>query len=380
MARILHRGSERTEREVDGVRPRRAAALVVAPLLVIALAVGAGAWASGRAPDTRSSLTQALDVLPRDTIVAGFTDWASVRSRLGVGSASTAAARASIEDTGSLRDLTTRSVLGGIVEDMHDAYGWSAADLDWEVYGRATAGAAMVAHVSDRVSLDDVEDRLSELGYTRRGRVWSIGSESGSALTPELATTLAHVAVVRDRRLVVATDRAGYASDVLATIGGDAPSALSDRPLADVAEALAGSDSAVLEARAFGCRATEMTDADQTVRDQAEAALARAGTLTSPTFTGRGLVDGRRDQTIRFVSAFGSPSEAAGQLAVRSALTTGPFIGRTGRVEDTLELLDATADGTVTTLRFAVDPDQAAYMSGEGPLLFAGCPLDAATG
>ncbi len=362
------------------MRVRRSLTVVVAPLLVVALALGAGSWASGRAPDARSSLAQALDALPRATIVAGFTDWTSVRSRLGVGSASTAAGRASIEDAGSLRDLTTRSVLGGIVEDMHDAYGWSAADLDWEAYGRATAGAAMVAHVSGRVSLDDVEDRLAELGYTRRDSVWSIGAESGGSLTPELASTLAHVAVDHGRRLVVATDRAGYAADVLATIQGDAPSALSDRPLADVAEALAGSDSAVVQARAFGCRATALTDADPTLRDQARAAVARAGSLTSPTFTGRGLVDGRRGQTIRFVAAFGSPSEAARQLAVRSALTTGPFIGRTGRVEDTLDLLDATADGTVTTLRFAVDPEKAAYMSGEGPLLFAGCPLGAPTG
>ncbi len=359
------------------MRLRRPLAVVVAPLLVIALAMGAGQWASGRAPDARSSLTQALDVLPRGTIVAGFTDWASVRARLGVGAASTAAGRAAIEDAGSLRDLTTRSVLGGIVEDMHDAYGWSAADLDWEAYGRATAGAAMVARLSERVSLDDVEDRLDELGYTRRDGVWSIGTENGASLTPELASTLAHVAVDRGRRLVVATDRAGYASDVLATIHGDAPSALSDRPLADVAEALAGSDSAVLQASAFGCRATSLGDDDPTLRAQAEAALARAGSLASPTFTGRGLVDGRRDQTIRFVAAFGTPSEAADQLAVRAALTTGPFIGRTGRVEDTLDLRDATADGTVTTLRFAVDPDKAAYMSGEGPLLFAGCPLDA---
>jgi hypothetical protein len=364
-------------REVDQVRPRRFLALVVAPLLAVAVAVSVGSWASGRAPDARSSLTQALDVLPRGTIVAGFTDWSSIRSRLGVGSAASAAGRAAIEERGSLRDLTTRSVLGGIVEDMHDAYGWSAADLDWESYGRAPAGAAMVGRLDGRVSLDDVEDRLAQLGYTRSRGVWSLGDAGSSGLTPELASTLANIAIVRDRRLVVATDRAGYAREVVATIRGSRASALSNRPLADVAAALAGSDTAVLEGSAFGCRATSLTGADPTVRDQVEAALARSGALVSPTFTGRGLVDGRRDQTIRFVAAFGSPSQAATQLQVRSALTTGPFIGRTGRVEDTLDLLGATADGTVTTLRFTVDPDKAAYMSGEGPLLFAGCPLAA---
>jgi hypothetical protein len=356
------------------VRARRLVGVVLAPLIAIGLAVAVGSWASGRTPDARSSLAQALDVMPRDTVVTGFTDWASIRSRLRVGDATTAARRATLSEVGSLRDLTTRSVLGGVVEDMHDAYGWSAADIDWESYGRATAGAAMVARLSDRISLDTVERRLDDLGYVRRGGVWSLEGSKGSVLTPELASTLAHVAIVRDRRLVVAADRAGYVRDVTATIRGAAPSALTVRPLADVATALAGSDTAVLEARAFGCRATSLTGADETVRAQAAAAVARAGALTSPTFTGRGLVDGRDEQSIAFVAAFGTPAEAADQLEVRSALTTGPFIGRTGRVEDTLDLRDATASGTVTTLRFAVDPDRAAYMSGEGPLLFAACP------
>jgi hypothetical protein len=354
---------------------RRFVGLVLAPLLVAALALGVASWASGRAADTRSSLTQALDVMPDATLVAGFTDWRSVRARLGVGRAGTAAARATLADEGSLRDLTTRSVLGGLVEEMHDKLGWSAADVDWEAYSRSGSGSAMAARLSDDVSLDQVEDRLERLGYTRRDGLWVLAPDDAAVLSPQAADTLAVVSVVRDRRLVLAADRPAPVRDVLATVRGDAPSALTNRPLADVARALAGSDTAVLQGRAFGCRATAVDGSDPTLRAQATAAVARAGTLTSPTYTGRGLVDGRRDQTIRFVAAFASPVEAIDQLRVRSALTTGPFIGRTGRVEDTLDLRGASVDGTVATLRFAVDPDRAAYMSGEGPLLFAGCPV-----
>ena len=357
------------------MRPRRSLILVLAPLVAIALAVSAGSWASGRAADPRPALSQALDALPRDTVVAGFTDWAGIRRSLGLGAASTAAGRAALADDASLRDLTTRSVIGGFVEDMHDAYGWSAADLDWESYGRAPGGAAMVGRLSDGVSIDAVEKRLGRLGYTRSGDVWSLDSTNGSSVGPELASTLGNLSFVRDRRLVVAADRAGYVPDVLATIAGTTPSALSVRALADVAQSLVGSDTAVLQGRAFGCRATSFAQTDATVQAQARAALSRAGELTSPTFTGRGLTDGARRQSIRFVAAFGSPAEAAEQLRVRSALTTGPFIGRAGRIEDTLDLRDATADGTVTTLRFSVDPDIAAYMSGEGPVLFAACPV-----
>jgi hypothetical protein len=354
---------------------RRFVSVVLAPVMVVALALGIGSWASGRAGDSRPSLVQALDVMPAATLVAGFTDWRSVRSRLGVGQARTSAARATLADEGSLRDLTTRSVLGGLVDEMHDKLGWSAADVDWEAYSRAESGSAMVARLSDDVSLDDVEERLDRLGYTRRGDVWTLAPDDAAVLSPQAADTLAAVSVVRDRRLVVAADRPAPVRDVLATVRGDAPSALSNRPLVDVAQALAGSDTAVLQGRAFGCRATSVSGADATVQAQARAAVARAGTLTSPTFTGRGLVDGRGDQSIRFVAAFASPTEATDQLRVRSALTTGPFIGRTGRVEDTLDLRRASVDGTVLTLRFAVDPDKAAYMSGEGPLLFAGCPV-----
>lgn len=358
------------------MRLPRVVLVMVAPLLAIALAVSVASWASGREPSTRSSLALGLDALPRDTIVAGFTDWKAVRDGLGLGRAATTRGRAALTDDASLRDLTTRSVIGGFVEDMHDAYGWSAADLDWESYGRAPSGAAMVGRFADDVSIDDVEDRLDRLGYTRRGDVWSLDTSEGSPVGPELASTLGHLAFDREERLVVAADRAAYVPAVLDTIDGSRRSALSVRATADVAEALAGSDSAFVQTRAFGCRATSFAAADPTVQAQVAAALARTGKLTSPTATGRGLAEGGRGgrQTIRFVATFGSTREAAEQLGVRSALATGPFIGRAGRIEDSLDLAGATVDGTATTLRFRLDPERAAYMTGEGPILFAGCP------
>jgi hypothetical protein len=359
---------------VDAVNSRSALRLTVASVVAIALAVAVSSWASGRAPDHRSSLAAALDVLPRDTAVAGFTDWSAIRDRLGLASTSGQATRDALTDDASLRDLTTRSVLGGVIGDMHRAYGWSAADLEWESYGQAQAGAAMVARFSDAVSLDAVRERLRALGYSRDGDLWSIDAEGSTTVGPELARTLGLLALVPDRRLVVAVDRPARAATVLAAIDGSEPSALSQRPLADVAAALTGSDTAVLQAGGFGCRATSFDDLGPDVRAQADAALARAGELATPTFTGRGLVDGAESQSIRFVSAFGSPAVAADQVRVRSALATGPFIGRSGRVEDVLDLVRSSSEGSVTTLRFDLDPDRGAFMSGEGAVLFASCP------
>lgn len=348
---------------------------VLAPLLVIVVAITAGSWASGREPDTRSSLTSALDSLPRGTVVAGFTNWAAIRADLHLGAASTAAGRATLADDASLRDLTTRSVLGGVIADMHAAYGWSAADLEWEAYGQAASGAAMVARFSGSVSIGDVEDRLDTLGYTRRGDVWTLEADAAAGAGPELAATLGNLAIDARRRLVVAADRPAYVPTVLAVVRGHDPSVLSVRPLADVAATLAGSDTAVVQSGAFGCRATALDALGPDVRAQADAAVARAGELATPTFTGRGLIDGTTSQTIRFAAAFGSPAQAAAQSRVRAALSTGPFIGRSGRIEDSLDLRDASASGSVTTLEFALDPDRGAYMGAEGPALFAGCPL-----
>ncbi len=348
--------------------------LAVAPVVALAVVLSVAVWASGREPDGRAPLAAAFDALPSGTVVAGFTDWASLRDGVGAEASTDAELRAVLRDDASLRDLTTRSVLGGVVEQMDDLYGWSAADLQWESYGRAQAGAVMVARLSDDVSLDDVRSAWSSLGYQRVDGVWTLGQQGRTAVGPELAATLGHVALVPGRRLVVAADSAEYVRTTLDVIDGRRDSALSIRPLADVTRSLAGSDSAVVQSRAFGCRATSLDALGADVQAQAAAALDRVAPLVAPTVTGRGLADGSPSQTIRFVSAFDSPAQARAQGQVRSALASGPFIGRSGRIEDSLVLRDVTAEGSVATLTFALDPDRGAYMSGEGPLLFASCP------
>lgn len=349
---------------------------VLAPLLVVAVAVVGGRWAGGKvAADTRSSLTSALDSLPADTQVAGFTDWAGIRKALGLGSARSVPARASLTNDASLRDLSTRSVLAQNTEAMHDQYGWSPADLDWEVYGQAQDGAAMVSRLDGSVSFESVRSHLRSLGYSRDGRVWTVDPE-GSAGSAELTGTLATIALVPRQRLVVAADRAAYISTVLETIDRDAPSLLSVRSAADVAGALGGADTALLQTGSFACEATSLEVQGTDVEAQARAAIVTAGSLVRPEFTGRALDSGTRSsETMRFALAFRSPSVAAGQLRVRTALASGPFIGRSGRIEDSLVLHASAVRGSVALLRFRHDPDSAAYMTGDGPLLFAGCPV-----
>lgn len=346
---------------------------VLAPLLVIGAALAGGYWVSGRAGDSRSSLTSALDSLPDDTLVAGFTNWSNIREQLDLGDASSAAGRAVLNDDVSLRDLSTRSVIGRSVEEMHQSFGWSVADLDWEVYGQAGDGAAMVAHFDDSVSLSAVRGALRKLGYDQDGRVWR--STASTPITGELATTLASIAIIPGERLVVAANRPAYVMTVLQVIDRDKPSLLTMRSASQVAEALVSTDSALIQSGAFACRGTSLEKQPAEVQAQASAAIARAGDLADLTFAGRGLTDvSKGKQEVAFVFGFDSPPQAAAQLTVRKALARGPFIGGSGRIEDSLQLTSSRVDGATATLRFSHDPVSAAYMGGIGPLLFASCP------
>lgn len=356
------------------MRLRVVLASVLAPLLVVGVALAGGFWASGRAADGRSSLTVALDTLPADAQVAGFTDWSLIRQHLHLGSASTKAARAALNDDATLRDLTTRSVIGRSIEEMHSSFGWSAADLDWEAYGQAADGSAMVAHLDGSVSLAAVRAGLRKLGYQREGNIWSIEGSTDATVSNDLVGVLGAVAIVPRQRLLVAADRSTYVSTVLQVIDRTQPSLLSVRRAADVAASLVGADSALLQTGPVACDATSLKDKSADVRAQGRAAVERAGGLAKVDYAGRGLVDeSAKQQSVRFAMSFDSPVQAAQQLMVRRQLTTGPFIGREGRIEDSLTLAHSTTDGSTATLRFDHPSGSVAYLTGDGPLLFAGC-------
>lgn len=341
---------------------RRAARTLIVPLTVLAVTLAAGWWAGGRlAPDSRTSLASALDALPSSVAVAGVTDWRQIRSQVG------------IEDAG-LRDLTSRSVLAGSIDVMASTYGWTAADLDWEAYGQSSRGGVLVARLSDEVAPDQVERGLRTIGYRRSGGVWSLDAEGRARIGPELAATLGAVAIVPRGRLIVAGSAVGDVRRGMATVNHGARSLLDRRPVAELADELVGAGSVLVQSGASACESSAVGAADPDVADQAAVAVERVGRLARPSFAGRALFDDGRRQDIVFVAAFDSPAEASRQARVRGALATGPFIGRSGLIQDSLDLTSSTARGAVTYLRFEVDPELGAYMSGEGPVLFASCP------
>lgn len=334
---------------------------VIVPFLVLLVALAAGQWFNGRVDaDSRAPLASALDAMPVSVTAASVTHWARIRDGVG------------LEDA-ALRDLATRSVLATSTDQMQKLFGWSVADLEWEAFGQTATEAVIVARLSTSSLVDEVEDGLRSLGYQRRGNVWTLNDAGRAQIGPKLAQALGSVAIVPRERLVVAASSVEGVKLALAPIEHGARSLLDRRPVAELAAALPDAEAVLVQSGSVACASAALQD-DPEVKAQAAAAVARAGELVRPKFAGRALSDDGHRQQIRFAAVFDSAPIAARQAKVRGALATGPFIGRSGEVEDSLRLKSATSAGVVSTLRFAVDPDRGAYLSGEGPLLFAGCP------
>ena len=357
----------------NGPAGRRATrpVVVLVSLLVMALAVSIG-WLVGTArPDARPALTSALDALPSRTTVVGFTDWARVRDRIGLTEVDTRSERTTLVTAASKRDLTTRSLFRRDVEVMHSELGWSAADIEWEVFGQDPVGDESVVRLDDSISFDGLRDRLDDAGYARRGSIWR-----ASEGTHRLPAILANVALVPRQRLVVMSDRPQQVPGVLDVIHGRAPSLAASHAAADTARALAGTDSVILQAKTLGCDTTAVTR-DAEVQQQARAAVERVGSLETYRFSGRAIADrggsGFSAQRLIFAMTFGSATEASEQADVRARLTDGPFIGRTGTMDETLRLRSAGADEGTVRLEFAHDPRTDVFMTGTGPVLFASC-------
>ena len=325
-------------------------------LLVIALVLGGAWWAAALKPDSRPALTSALDAMPASTTVVGFTDWSQILERHSIG----VAAR---------RDLTTRSVIGTRVDEMDALIGWSPADAEWEVFGQGPDGTAAVVRLDRSVSFDDLRGKLRDAGYRQDGPRWTASRRSN------LSETFINIALLPRQRLVVLSDRSSTLDRVLDVIDGRARSLAGNPAAADTARALAGSDSVLLQGGTLGCRSSAVTGADR--EQQVRAALDRAGDLESYRFSGRGVVDhggsGFRAQQVVFVMTFESAVLASEQVQVRGRLATGPFIGRSGPIEETLRLRSSSADESTARLSFAHDPDTDVFMTGTGPVLFATC-------
>jgi len=350
---------------------------------VLATVVAVGVAVGRSQSDPRPSLAQALRALPDDTQTANFTDWDEVRRLLGmaqVSSASPPDQREALLAEAYASDLSSVSALAGSVDVMAEHYGWSVLDVEWEAFGQSRAGAVSVVSLGPGVDPAAVTAGLGRLGYeppesdASTGGIWHGGGDLVARLGPQLSPALAEVAVLADRRLVVASDAAAYASRTVETITtgddslGDAPDA------AATALPLYGSAVAVVHQLPRACRITSFATADLADRADAVQRAEAAGGLLPQRALGFGVAQNDR-MVLRTVLRFASSAEAVSQTEVRQRLTTGEATGQGGTYDERFRLVRADVQGSNLVLEMEPVTEPMSLLSDltSGPLLFTWC-------
>jgi hypothetical protein len=328
---------------------------LAASVVVAAAAIGVGMAAGGSGPGHgRGSLAAAMSSLPQSTVVAGFTDWAYVTEHRSL-------------NVARERDLITRSAVVDVAPGLAARLGVRLQDLQWEVYAQGGFGEAAVVRLTSAVP---TAARLRKAGYRQDP---STLTWSGTGRFAAEETIYGHIAVLPKDDVLVLGARPGAVGRVGAVARGVGPSFVLDRAVADTVAALAGTHSALIQARSLGCQATLAGREPETAR-QVEAAQQRFGRLQSYAVLGRGMRDTNTDMQ-RFLVAMTFPSGAvaAEQARIRGALSDGPFIGRSGDMAEVLRLRSVRSDGPTTVLAYDHPADSEYLMTGQGPLLPASC-------
>ena len=185
----------------------------------------------------------------------------------------------------------------------------------------------------------------------------------GASISPQLS----HVAIVRDRDLVMTSDDEGYLAEAVEAVEREEGGA----DVADVAAAAGEPLSAVLLDSEQVCGGLAMSQADEV--DQATAAelLAAAGDVNP--LTAFALAT-QPDGHVLAAMSFETEEQARTNADTRAELASGPAPGQGGDFADRFTLGEVTADGTVVTMD--LEPVEGAFVLSDlssGPVLFATC-------
>ena len=334
---------------------------VVAALLVVA---GWFFW-----PRSSSPWEEAIDRLPGSVLKVAYTDWTAVADEA-ESEGSPDERVASVFDTG----LTVASALSQSADAMDENWGITPFDAEWEAYGQGRDGAVDVLKLGSDVSLDDLEERFEEMGYTAPSDgpgsdgVWTGTPELVAGLDVPFSTLQENVAVVRDERLLLMADDPAFLESAVEVASGDGSSlASSVSGLLSVTEAPAA---AFLWAADFACEDLAMSQADTTDADRADELVSSVGGVNPL----EGLVMAQEPSgDVRVAMAFSSSDAASEDLQPRTDLASGEAIGQGGTFPERFEVVDAVADGEVVTL--SLEPVDGPLLGdiGQGPVLFATC-------
>lgn len=354
---------------------------VITALVVLAGALVAGVVAADRSADPRPPVGRLAALAPASTLALNLTDWAQLRAAYADGLAlRTDAQRAVLTAAAQAGDTGTRSVIGVSARAVDDLVGWAPWTIDWEGYLQLPEGGALIVALPAAQTPEALGQRLTSAGYTQGEDL--AGAARYSVDLPVLtergiegAEVFTQVAVLADQRLAVLASSVDAVRAVLRAATGQTRSLAADRTAAGVLTPLREAATLLLQRGEAACSSADPGSAGPEVRAQADAALARAGALQAYQWAARGITGVAPEQPGRLVLSFGFRTAGlAGQQAeVRSRLTTGPLLGRSGQLEDSLVDPVVRQRGTTATIDFTRTADATGFMSATAPLLIAAC-------
>ena len=346
--------------------PRRA---VVALVALVALAVGAlVAW---RTLTPTTPLAEAVSMAPAGTSRISWTDWEGVRRELGgdVDAGSSGEQVDAFVAEAFDDDLSSMSALGTSAGVMQEELGFSPATISWELLAQSEDGAVEIIGIEDAIDLDDVAGRLTDLGWeppADEDGVWVGGpdvlSGVGSMLTPELQ----HFVLLRDERILLASDRAPYLERALETIRGGASGA---GDLADLAADLGEPLAAAVYDGAYACEELAMSQADEGAQAEGGQLVEAAGGVHPLTGFAMGLTPGG---DVRVLMQVEDADDAPGDAEARARLAGGPAPGQGGDFSDRFTVEEAASEGRAVVRDRR--PGEGAYVLSDrttGPVLVA---------
>lgn len=346
---------------------RRVLAIGACVLLLLAT-VGVTAYVVLRDDGSaEADLAAAVELAPKETLQFSWTDWAGIRAELDESPAPDAP-RSEVQrflDHGWEADLTSTSTLVAEGATLHERFGFSPANLEWELFAQSEEGALLVMGLPASLEASEVEDALTEAGYVGEGGSWSITE----ALLAQLEVTpqLAHLKVDTEHHVLLASDQ----SDYLAAWPDNQRGSLDD-PITSAVDTLGDPLTATFAPGEHACATVSMTQADEVDRVRGEELVEEAGGVFPYRSYALGLLP---DGTMRAVMVFDNADQARANADSRARLAAGPAPGQGGSFGERFAVPEGgvTADGAVVRMDLEPVADFPFSDLTSGPVLFASC-------
>lgn len=360
----------------QGARPRRrvGASLVLVLAVVLLVAAASVVWWLTRGPSGRYA--EATRTLPDSTLRSSFTDWAAVGEEIDLPGLEESKDPDQVRrflDRAYDLDLSTGSTQLDVVGALATIYGYSLADVDWEIYGQSRDGSVSVLRLDDSADFDAIAADLERAGYEEpedEDGVWRGNADLVSQFEPPMGTQQHNVLLLSDEQLVLTSDAAAYLEQVRETVRGDADSMTAVPGVEELIEASDDSPSAQLWARDFACEDLTMSQADRADQDEAARLIEAAGGVTP--LDGLLLARGLGDRA-RIAMWFDSAEDADHDLQPRTDLAQGPAPGQGGDFTERFTLTGSRVDGQLVTMDLRSETGTLLSDLGQGPVLLATC-------